>query len=132
MSPLAIPLLALGEKLLDKFFTSPEEKAKAQLELFRLQQEGELKEILAQLEINAREAQHASIFVAGWRPAVGWICAAGLGYQTIFHNLIVWISSAQGWTPPPAPDTETLLYILGAMLGVGALRTYEKKHGVTR
>ena len=132
MSPLVLPLLALGEKLLDKFFTTPEEKAAAQLELLKLEQDGELKNILGQLEVNAREAAHPSMFVAGWRPAVGWICALGLGYQTILHNLIGWLSHIYGWTPPPAPDTDTLLYILGAMLGIGALRTYEKKSGVTK
>lgn len=132
MSPLVMPLLALGEKLLDKFFVTPEEKAKAQLELLKLQQDGELKEILAQLEINAREAQHASVFVAGWRPFVGWMCGVGLAYQTIFHNILHWLSSIYGWTPPPSPDTETLIYVLGGLLGMGALRTYEKKNGVTK
>lgn len=132
MNPLLLPLLAFGEKLLDKFITSPEEKAKAQYELLKLQQEGELKEILAQLEINAREASHASIFVAGWRPFVGWICGFGLAYQAIFHNLLVWLAKANGWELPPTPDTEILIYVLGGLLGLGTLRTYEKKTGVTK
>ncbi len=132
MNPLLLPILSLGEKLIDKFFTSPEEKAKAQYELLKLQQDGELKEILAQLEINAREAQHQSVFVAGWRPFVGWVCGMGLAYQAIFHNLLVWLAKANGWELPPSPDTEILIYVLGGLLGLGTLRTYEKRTGVTK
>lgn len=132
MNPLLIPLLAFGEKILDKFVTSPEERAKAQYELLKLQQDGELKETLAQLEINAREASHASIFVAGWRPFVGWVCGFGLFYQAILHNLLVWLARANGWELPPTPDTEILIYVLGGLLGLGGLRTYEKRTGVTK
>ena len=96
MNPLVLPILAIGEKLIDKFFTSPEEKAKAQLELYRMEQEGELKVILSQIDVNSKEAQHSSIFVAGWRPFIGWICGAGLAYQVLFYDLLVWLSSAYG------------------------------------
>ncbi len=132
MSPLLIPLFSFGEKLLDKFVTTPEEKARAQFELTKLLTETESKEILAQLEINAREAQHSSIFVAGWRPFVGWICGFGLGYQAILHNILAWISEANGWTTPPAPDADVLLYVLGALLGIGTLRSYDKKQGTSK
>jgi hypothetical protein len=132
MSPFLLPLLSIGEKLIDKFFVTPEEKARAQYELLKLEQEGEFKKILGQLEINAKEAAHPSIFVAGWRPFVGWTCGVGLAYQAIFYNLLQWVAVAKGWPLPPAPDTETLLYILGGLLGLGTLRTYEKKSGVTK
>lgn len=132
MSPLLIPLFSFGEKLLDKFVTTPEEKARAQFELTKLLTETESKEILAQLEINAREANHASIFVAGWRPFVGWICGCGLLYQAVIHNLLAWLARANGWEVPPTPDTDILIYVLGGLLGLGTLRTYEKKAGVTK
>lgn len=132
MSPLVLPILAIGEKLIDKFFTSPEEKAKAQLELYRMEQEGELKVILSQIDVNAKEAQHSSIFVAGWRPFIGWICGAGLAYQVLFYDLLVWLSSAHGWKVPPTPNLEVLAYVLGGILGLGGFRTFEKTKGVAK
>lgn len=130
MSPLILPLLSIGEKLIDKFFVTPEEKAKAQYELLKLEQDGEFKKIISQLEINAKEAAHPSVFVAGWRPAIGWICGAGFAYQTILHPLLQWLAVAKGWPLPPVPDMELLNYILGGILGLGAYRSYEKKVGV--
>lgn len=132
MSPLLIPLFSFGEKLLDKFVTTPEEKARAQFELTKLLTETESKEILAQLEINAREANHSSIFVAGWRPFVGWICGFGLFYQAVLHNLLAWLAKANGWEVPPTPDTDILIYVLGGLLGLGTLRSYDKKQGTSK
>ena len=132
MNPLVLPILAIGEKLIDKFFTSPEEKAKAQLELYRMEQEGELKVILSQIDVNAKEAQHSSIFVAGWRPFIGWICGVGLAYQVLFYDLLVWLSSAHGWKVPPTPNLEVLAYVLGGILGLGGFRTFEKTKGVAK
>lgn len=132
MNPLLIPLFSFGEKLLDKFVTTPEEKARAQFELTKLLTETESKEILAQLEINAREATHSSIFVAGWRPFVGWICGFGLFYQAVLHNLLAWLAKANGWELPPTPDTDILIYVLGGLLGLGTLRSYDKKQGTSK
>ena len=132
MPPLVLPILAIGEKLIDKFFTSPEEKAKAQLELYRMEQEGELKVILSQIDVNAKEAQHSSIFVAGWRPFIGWICGVGLAYQVLLYDLLVWLSSAHGWKVPPTPNLEVLAYVLGGILGLGGFRTFEKTKGVAK
>lgn len=130
MSPAIIPLLSFGKELLDKFIPDPQEKAKAELELLRMTQDGDLKKVLGQLEINAKEAQHASVFVSGWRPYVGWICGTGLAYAAIFHNLLEWLASIQGWPLPPALNNEILLYVLGGLLGIGGLRTYEKTKGI--
>lgn len=133
MNPLLFaPLLELGGKLIDRIFPDPAQKAQAELELLKLTQSGDLQQILEQLKINAIEAQHPSIFVAGWRPFVGWTCGFGMVYQTIIHNLLEWLSGIYGWPAPPAIDSETLIYVLGAMLGVGALRTYEKVKRVTK
>ena len=87
MSPAIIPLLDIGSRLIDRLIPDTEKKAAAELELLKLSQEGDLKKILGQLEINAREAAHPSIFVAGWRPFVGWTCGVGLFYQAVLHNL---------------------------------------------
>lgn len=133
MNPLLIaPIFEAGKLLIERLFPDPQKKAEAELELLKLAQSGDLQQVLEQLRINAIEAQHASIFVAGWRPFVGWTCGVGMVYQTIIHNLLEWLSTIRGWPAPPAIDSETLIYVLGAMLGVGALRTYEKVKKVAK
>ena len=131
MNPLLIgPLFELGKGIIDRMFPDPTKKAEAELELLRMTQAGDLQVILAQLQINAKEAESTSLFVAGWRPFIGWICGFGLMYATIFHNLLRWGSVGLGWPLPPAVDTDTLIYVLGALLGIGGLRTLEKIKGV--
>jgi hypothetical protein len=131
MNPLILgPLFQLGQGIIDRLFPDPAKKAEAELELLKMTQSGDLQVILAQLAINAKEAESSSIFVAGWRPFVGWICGIGLAYATILHNLLEWLSVVRDWPLPPAVDTDTLLYVLGAMLGIGGLRTLEKVKGV--
>jgi hypothetical protein len=131
MNPLLLgPLFELGKGLIDRLFPDPAAKAAAELELLKMTQAGDLQVILAQLQINAAEAANPSVFVAGWRPWIGWICGMGLLYATIIHNVLEWISVIRGWPMPPAVDTDTLIYILGALLGVGGMRTIEKIRGV--
>lgn len=131
MNPLLLsPLFELGNNIISRLFPDPAQKAAAEFELLKLTQDGDLQKILAQLAINAKEAESASIFVSGWRPYVGWICGTGLLYATILHNLLEWLSAAKGWPMPPAVDTDILLYVLGALLGIGTLRTVDKIKGV--
>ena len=131
MNPLFLgPVLNLGGKIIERLFPDPTAKAAAELELLKLTQAGELQAVLAQLEINAKEAAHPSVFVAGWRPFVGWCCGAGLAYATIGHNLLTWAAAAKGWPVPPAIDSDVLIYTLGGLLGIGGLRTVEKVKGV--
>lgn len=133
MNPLIVgPLFELGRTLIDRWMPDPQKKAEAELELFKMAQDGDLKKVIGQLEINAREAQHASIFVAGWRPFSGWVGGIGLAYASVGHYVLVWLSGIYGFPPPPQIDTEILLYVLGGMLGLGTLRTYEKKQGVSK
>lgn len=90
--------------------------------------------LLAQLEVNKTEAQHASVFVAGWRPAVGWICASAFGYNFIIHPLLGYVLPL-AFGPqelPPAVDVGPMLTVLLGMLGLGGLRTFEKTQGVAR
>lgn len=83
-------------------------------------------EVLAQIEVNKVEAASGSLFVAGWRPAVGWICAAALGTQAI---LLPFADRLFGWSLPF--DTELLILTLGGMLGIGGMRSFEKVKGVS-
>jgi len=124
------PVFDLGGKIIDRLFPDPAQKAAAELELLKLTQSGDLQTVLAQLEINAKEAAHPSLFVAGWRPFVGWCCGLGLAYATMGHNILSWLAVARGWPVPPAVDSDLLIYTLGGLLGIAGLRSVEKVKGV--
>lgn len=82
---------------------------------------------LKQMEVNAEEAKSASLFVAGWRPAIGWCCAAALAYQYLLVPLGTWIAAWNGISMPPPPSLDAGLWeLMLGMLGLGALRTVEK------
>jgi hypothetical protein len=133
VNPLFIaPLLELGGNIIKRLIPDPAEKAKAELELLKMAQEGDLKQVLSQLEINAKEAAHPSMFVAGWRPGAGWVGVLGLFYAAIGQPMLVWLANIKGWPTPPAVDAELLLYVLGGMLGLGGLRSIEKVRGVSK
>jgi hypothetical protein len=133
MNPLFItPLLELGKGLLDRWFPDPTEKAKAEAQFLQMLQEQDMRKVIAQLEVNAREAASPHLFVAGWRPAVGWCCALGFLWATIGQPVFGWIAVAKGWPEPPAIDTEVLMYVLGGLLGLGTLRTFEKTKNVSK
>ena len=79
--------------------------------------------VKVQSEINKMEAQHRSVFVAGWRPFIGWICGLALAYNFIIRDVIAWVSPD---IMPPAIQMDQLITILLGMLGLGGLRTFEK------
>lgn len=133
MNPLILgPILEVGKTLLDRFIPDPEKKREAEMELVRMAAEGELKQTIAQLEINAREATHASVFVAGWRPFFGWAGGAGFIYATILQPLLAWGAAIKGWPAPPTLNLDLLWVVITGMLGIGGLRTMEKFKGVTK
>lgn len=127
-SSLAAPIEAIGN-VLDRLLTSDDERAQAAMVLERLRQHpGEL-----QVELNKVEAQHRSVFVAGWRPCVGWVCAVGVAWAYLGHPLMTWAAAI--WAPglkPPAIVTDHLLELVLAMLGLAGLRSFEKTKGRTR
>ena len=86
--------------------------------------------VQGQLEINKVEAGHASIFVAGWRPASGWICNIGLLYTFLLQPLLTWLCTVAGVAQPPGIPFDALYVLLGSLLGVGTLRTVDKVKGV--
>jgi hypothetical protein len=124
-------LLDIGGKVIDRVWPDPIQAAAAKLELFKLQQSGELAQIAGQMEINRVEAANPSVFVSGWRPAIGWVCGAGFAIQFVVGPLAEWGSALYG-TPVkfPAMDTGTMMPLLLGMLGLGGLRTAEKIQGV--
>lgn len=131
MNPLFMgPLLEVGKTLLDRFVPDPEKKRQAEAEFLSMAMQGELKQIIAQLEINAKEAAHPSVWVAGWRPFVGWTGGLGLLYATLGQPVLTWVGMIHGWPAPPTVETDLLWVVLSGMLGIGGLRTYEKSKGV--
>lgn len=80
--------------------------------------------ISLQTKINEIEAQHRTVFVAGWRPFIGWVCGIALAYNFIIRDLFIWLIKPD--IVPPALQMEHLMTVLLGMLGLGGLRTYEK------
>lgn len=133
MNPLLLgPVLEIGKRLIDNLFPDPAAKAKAEMDMLVLLQTQDLQKVIGQLQINAAEAASPHMFVAGWRPFVGWACGCGFLWATIGQPVFAYIAMLKGWPPAPAVDTDVLLYVLGGMLGLGTLRTVEKSKGVTK
>ena len=116
----------------------PAAKAAAQLELLKMQQSGDLAQLAAdtdlaklQIQTNIEEAKSTNWFVAGWRPAIGWVCGAGLAYAALVEPFArfaakVWFGYSGEF---PVIDTDLTLQILMGMLGLGAMRSVEKVKG---
>ena len=125
--------LDLGNTLINKVFPDPAQADAAKLELLKLQQSGELVTMTAQTDINKEEAKSASIFVSGWRPCVGWVCALALAYQYLLKPLLTWLLMTLGYNIAIMPGLDDNLWqLLMGMLGMGGLRTFEKIQGVAK
>ena len=128
--------LDLGMIAINKLWPDPIDAARETLKIETLHQQGDLAGLQAQVSllqgqqrINEKEASHPNIFIAGWRPFIGWTCGIALFYNYIIYNLLVWVLVLLKSTraaPPPADMTE-LMPLLLAMLGIGAMRSYDKK-----
>jgi len=120
----AIPAVEVVGNVIDKLFTSDEERLDKKAILAQLA----LNPGLAQVELNKAEAAHTSTFVAGWRPAIGWVCGAGLALAFVINPVFQWITG----TPGPQLPLESMTSLVTAMLGLGGLRTFEKIVGRTK
>ena len=140
MNPLVISgLFSAAQSLIERFFPDPEKKAAAQLELLKMQQNGDLAQLAAetdlaklQVQVNLEEAKSANWFVAGWRPFIGWICGCGLAYVSIIEPVArfaaqVWFHYTGAF---PVIDTTITMQVLLGMLGLAAARTVEKVKNV--
>jgi hypothetical protein len=136
MNPLEL-LLSIGGKVIDRVFPDPTQKAAAQLELFKLQQSGELASLAAETDlakgqqnINIEEAKNPSVFVSGWRPFIGWVCGAAFALNFVIgpiatFSVLAYTGKTLLW---PTLDVATIMPVLLGMLGLGALRSYDKKN----
>ena len=87
--------------------------------------------VQGQIDINKEEAKSQSVFVAGWRPSVGWVCSSALAFQFVIHPSAVVIASYFGHTLPATTGIENQLWeLLTAMLGIGGMRSFDKLKGV--
>ena len=128
-------LLEVGAKLIDKLIPDPAAKAQAQLELAKMAQTGELAQLAAeteivkaQLAVNAAEASSGNAYASSWRPTVGYVCVAGLGYTFLLQPLLPWFAAVFGLVVPALPslDTNVLMTLLLGMLGIGGMRSFDK------
>jgi len=114
--------------IIDQFVETDDEKRAAELIKAKMM----MKPSLAQVELNKIEAQHRSVFVAGWRPFIGWVCGCALAWHFMLYDLLRWAQTVW-WPDSPAPPqltgTDTLVTVLLSLLGLGAMRTAEKFGG---
>ena len=127
-------LIAPVTGLLDKFIEDKDQKAALAHEIATMSQKYAQELNLSQIEVNKAEAQSGSLFKGGWRPAVGWVCAIAFLYHFLLKDIIIFVCAFAGVEVPDLPDFDmsTLLTVLGGMLGIGGLRTYEKQKGLTK
>lgn len=125
-------------KIVDKIIPDPAAKAAAAMELQRMRQAGEFKQLEADLQlaqmqadINKVEAGSTSLWVSGPRPGIMWVGAGAMAWQFVIGPMFQWVSTLAGHpTPMPELDTAQLFNLVTLLLGLGAYRSYEKKNGV--
>ena len=123
----------LGTSVINKIWPDPVKQAEEIRKLQELAQSGDLARLnyevqllIAQIEVNKVEAASDSLFVAGWRPAIGWVCAIGLAYNVVASPFI------DIWLEVPEVDSSLLYPVMMGMLGLAATRSYEKVNRVSR
>ena len=120
--------------LLDKFIEDKDQKNKLAHELATMADKHAQELAKGQLEVNKAEAAHRSIFVAGWRPFIGWTCGFALMAHFVLFPATDFVVAYMGYEIPPMPafDMESLMTVLLGMLGLGGMRSFEKLKGVSK
>jgi hypothetical protein len=124
-------LIAPVTGLLDKFIPDAGERARLAHEIATMAEKQAHELALAQIEVNKAEAASDSIFKGGWRPFIGWVCGTAFAYHFVAQPLMIFIALTLGVQLPPLPEFEmaSLMTVLGGLLGLGGLRTFEKYKG---
>jgi len=127
-------LVPAVSNVLDKVVEDKDQKAKLAHEIATLAEKQAHEAAMAQVEVNKAEAQHRSIFVAGWRPFIGWTCGVALAYHFVLAPLIIFGVAWYGAKIPEIPtfDMDSLMTVLLGMLGLGGMRSFEKAKGLTK
>ena len=120
--------------ILDKVIQDKDQKAQLAHEIATMSDTHAQQALLSQLEINKAEAASGSLFKGGWRPFIGWTSGIAFAYHFVLQPILVFVLTASGVDLPDLPvfDMSTLLTVLGGMLGIGGLRSYEKSKGLTK
>jgi len=120
--------------LLDKFIEDKDQKNALAHEIATMSEKHAQELALSQIEVNKAEAASGSLFKGGWRPFIGWVCGVAFAYHFILQPILIFGTTAAGVSLPPLPefDMSQMMPVLLGMLGLGGLRTYEKKSGVTK
>ena len=132
-------LLGIGEiiggvgKIADDLITTDKERLLLAIEEKKI----EAGLIQSQIEVNKAEAQHASVFVAGWRPFIGWVGGFGMAYQFLLYPLLTWVwpiliargTLPVGTTIPPVLDGDVLFAMVSGLLGIAGMRSFDKMKG---
>jgi holin (3TMs family) len=122
-------LFSLGNTVLEKFIPDANLREQAARQLaseINLQ-------VMGQIELNKVEAASPSFWIAGWRPALAWMCVVSFAYAGLLHDVANWGLKVAGVvTMLPNPDTSTTFDLLLGMLGLGGMRTFEKMKGLTK
>jgi len=133
LSSLIPGLLPVVGDVLDRFFPNKEEKAKAQREIASRLTDHLAHIDIAQIQVNQQEATHRNLFVAGWRPFIGWSCGLALFYTYLAQPVITFVLVQQGqYVDLPPVDLGAMMPVLLGMLGLGGLRSWEKAKGITK
>ena len=129
MSFTAIASLLVGPiaGLLDKFIPDKDEAARLAYEIATLAENQAHEQIIAQLEVNKAEASNPSLFVSGWRPGAGWVCVLAMA-----NNFLIAPYAVAFGLDVPTLDLSLMTPVLLGMLGLGGMRSYEKRSGVAR
>jgi len=120
--------------LLDKFIPDAGEKARLAHEIATLAEKQAHEISLAQIAVNKEEAASGSLFKGGWRPFIGWVCGSAFAYHFVLQPLMIFVIAVYGLNLPALPvfDMASLMTVLGGLLGLGGLRTFEKVKGVEK
>tara|TARA_R100000988_G_C3898887_1_gene116491 strand:- start:200 stop:592 length:393 start_codon:yes stop_codon:yes gene_type:complete len=119
--------------LLDKFIEDKDQKNKLAHEIATMADKQAHEIAKSQIDVNKAEAQSRHWWIAGWRPATGWICALAMGYHFIIQPFLIFFLALFGMKMDlPSFDMDTLMTVLLGMLGLGTLRTVEKSKKLTK
>ena len=120
--------------LLEKVVPDQNERQKLAHEIATLAQKQAHENAMAQIDVNKTEAASNSIFKGGWRPFIGWVCGTAFAYHFVLQPVLIFVMTYLGHPVPALPefDMASLMTVLGGLLGLGGLRTFEKYKGVTK
>lgn len=127
-------LIGPVSSLLDKFIEDKDQKAALAHEIATMAERHAQERAMAQADVNKQEAQHRNIWVAGWRPFIGWVCGVALAWHFVLAPVVLFVAAWADVQLPtlPAFDMDSLMTVLLGMLGLGGLRTFEKHRGLSR